>query len=81
MLSMVPGYRRSTRYVLAPESAALGHCRYLACHEYDTKDFPVDVVKLVTGTEWSKKILGQAKRFEGDLWEEIGVAGRGGEKF
>lgn len=81
MLSMVPGYRRSTRYVLAPESAALGNPRFLACHEYDTKDFPVDIVKLVTGTGWSKKILGHAKRFEGDLWEEIGVAGRGREKL
>jgi len=75
MLSMVSGFRRSTRYKLVPESAALGHPRYLACHEYDDKNFPLEQVKLVTGTEWSKKNLGSAKKFEGDVWEEIGVAG------
>jgi hypothetical protein len=81
MLSLVPGYRRSTRYELALESAALGYPRFLACHEFDNKDYPIDVVKLVTATEWSKKILGAAKKFEGDLWEEIGTAGKTGEKL
>lgn len=81
MLSMVPGFRRSTRYQLTPESAALGHPRYLACHEYDNTNFPVEIVKLVTGSEWSKKILGGATKFEGDLWEEIGSAGKTSEKL
>lgn len=72
---MVSGYRRSTRYQIAPEAAALGHPRFLACHEYDDKKFPVEQVKLVTGTEWSKKILGAAKKFEGEMWEFIAVTG------
>jgi len=75
MLSMVTGFRRSTRYQLAPEAAALGHPRYLACHEYDTTNFPTEQIKQVVGTEWSKKILSAAKRFEGEVWEEIAVAG------
>jgi hypothetical protein len=44
-------------------------------HEWDTSEFPADAVKLVTGTEWSKKVLGAAKSFGGDLWEEIAVVG------
>jgi len=75
MLSMVNGFRRSTRYKLVLEAEALGHPRYIACHEYDTANFPVEQVKLVTGTEWSKKILGGAKKFEGDIWEEIAAYG------
>jgi hypothetical protein len=75
MLSMVPGYRRSTRYKLADEKNEAGRARFLALHEYDTKEFPAEAVKLVTGTEWSKKILGSAKSFGGDLWEEIAVVG------
>lgn len=75
MLSMVPGFRRSTRYKLADPTNAAGNPRFLACHEYDTTDFPTESVKLVTGTEWSKKILSAAKKFEGGVWEEIAVTG------
>merc|ERR1711879_230312 len=75
MLSMVPGFRRSTRYKLTDEENKEGHPRFVALHEYDTKDFPVEKVKLVTGTEWSKKILGEAKSFQGDVLEEIAATG------
>jgi hypothetical protein len=75
MLSMVPGFRRSTRYKLADPMNASGSPRFLACHEYDTTEFPADAVKLVTGTEWSKKVLSSAKGFEADVWEEIAVTG------
>jgi hypothetical protein len=75
MLSMVTGFRRSTRYELAPESAVLGNPRFLACHEYDSTNFPTEQIKQVVGTEWSKKILGDATSFQGDVWEEISVAG------
>lgn len=77
MLSMVRGFRRSTRYRRLDGQPP----RYLACHEYDTTDFPVDQVKLVTGTEWSKKILGAAKSFEGDVWEMIAVYGDSGSRL
>ena len=81
MLSMVPGYRRSTRYQLADAENKEGNPRFVALHEYDTKEFPVDAVKLVTGTEWSKKILREAKHFSGDVWEEIASTGAGESKL
>lgn len=71
---MVTGFRRSTRYQLAEEKPS-GNPRFLACHEYDSTNFPVDEIKLVIGTEWSKKILGAAKSFEGEVWEEIAATG------
>jgi len=74
MLSMVTGFRRSTRYKLI-ETEASGKPRFLACHEYDTENYPVEQIKLVVGTEWSKKILSAAKAFEGDVWEEIAAFG------
>jgi hypothetical protein len=81
MLSMVTGFRRSTRYQLVPNDPVDGVARYLACHEYDSTDFPVEQIKHVVGTEWSKKILGAAKSFQGDVWEEIGAAGVKGGKL
>jgi len=71
MLSMVSGFRRSTRYKRVDGTPP----RYLACHEYDTANIPVEQMKIVLGTEWSKKILGGAKLFEGDLWQFITAYG------
>ncbi|QDS75088.1 hypothetical protein FKW77_006968 [Venturia effusa] len=81
MLSMLPGFRRTTRYELAPDSTALDNCRYLACHEFDTKDYPSDVIELILGTEWSKKIMESVKKVVPDVWEEIGCAGNINEKL
>jgi hypothetical protein len=78
---MVTGFKRSTRYQLVPDPKAPASPRYLACHEYDTTDIPVEQVKHVVGTEWSKKILGAAKSFDGQVWEEIGSAGIKGGKL
>jgi len=63
---MVPGYSRSTWYKLRDEDLALGHPRYLACHEFDNANLPLEQLKLATGTEWSTKTLGAAKKFEAD---------------
>jgi hypothetical protein len=81
MLSMVPGFRRSTRYQLSDQENKEGHPRFIAMHEYDTADFPVEAVKLVTGTEWSRKVLKEAKSFSGDVWEEIAATGDVESKF
>jgi len=71
MLAMVKGFRRSTRYKRVDNEAP----RFVALHEYDTTDLPVEQVKLVTGTEWSKKVIGGAKAFEVDVWEFINAYG------
>jgi hypothetical protein len=80
MLSMVTGFRRSTRYQLVEEKPS-GDARFIACHEYDSTDYPVDKIKLTIGTEWSKKIIGSAKKFEREVWEEIAVTGAVGDKL
>lgn len=77
MLSMVNGFRRSTRYRRVDGTPP----RFVALHEYDTMNFPAEQVKLVTGTEWSRKILGAAKSFEGDVWKFINAYGDTGSKL
>jgi hypothetical protein len=80
MLSMIEGYRRSTRYQSVEETPT-GTTRFLACHEFDSTIFPVDKVKHAVGTEWSKKILGSVKSFEGEFWEELAAAGAVDDKL
>jgi hypothetical protein len=80
MLSMIEGYRRSTRYQSVGEKPS-GTVRFLACHEFDLTTIPVDKIKLTIGTEWSKKILGSVKSFERESWEELAAAGAVDEKL
>lgn len=75
MLSMCRGYRRSTRYRLLRGSDP-GLPRYLALHEYESTDLPAEQIKMVTNTEWSKKVIGGAKAFDRDVWELVKAAGQ-----
>ncbi|KAJ9643940.1 hypothetical protein H2201_006571 [Coniosporium apollinis] len=85
MLSMCRGYRRSTRYKLAPEEYQFSEnfqkspqdqARYLALHEYSSAfDLPEDQIKIVSGTEWSRKVIGNAKIFKRDIWELTEIIG------
>lgn len=68
MLSMVPGYRRGTRYKLL-SSMRDGTPRYLALHEFESAELPADEIECTTKTEWSKNILGSALQFERELWK------------
>ncbi|KAF2400658.1 hypothetical protein EJ06DRAFT_521390 [Trichodelitschia bisporula] len=81
MLGTVTGFRRSTRYKRAPGAPGHGYGTYLALHEYDEPEVPAEQVKLVVGTEWSRKILGSAQSFQGDLWKLITAEGKVEEKF
>lgn len=57
--------------------------KYLAMHEFDTVSVPPEM-KIVLGTEWSKKVLGGVKSASSDVWEyitEFGKAGIIGESF
>lgn len=73
MLSMCRGYRRTTRYKRLDGEKP----RYLALHEYDCspQDLPAEQIKQVSETEWTKKILAEAKTFERDVFELIEVQG------
>lgn len=75
MLSMCTGYRRSTRYRAIDPIGQ--HPSYLALHEYACKaeELPVEQTKLVVGTEWSKKVIGEAKAFDRDVWGLIEAQG------
>jgi len=76
--SMLKGYRRSTRY----ERMDAKLPRFLAMHEFDTPAVPPEM-KLVLGTEWSKKIIGGAQAANNDIWSYISETGKGakGEPF
>jgi hypothetical protein len=67
MLSMCRGYNRCTRYKKLDDSTP----RFLAIHEYATTDFPMDQLKIVFGTEWTKKVVESSKIFDRDTWEYI----------
>ncbi|KAF4991534.1 hypothetical protein FDECE_14008 [Fusarium decemcellulare] len=86
MLSMVSGYRRTTRYKLKEvpsySAAKPGSVpKYLALHEYDSVDVPVEQIKLCIGTEWSKKVIGGSKSFIRDVWITIHEQGEEGVRL
>lgn len=73
MLAMCRGYRRTTRYKRIDGVSP----RFLALHEYacTPSELPADQVKQVASTEWSKKIVGEAKVFDRDVFELIQAQG------
>lgn len=79
MLSMCRGYRRTTRYKRLDGATP----RFLALHEYACapSEVPTDQIKQVTGTEWSKKIISEAKAFDRDVFELIQAQGDTGLKL
>jgi hypothetical protein len=73
MLSMIPGYRRGARYKRIDGVSPT----YLAIHEYACKpdEIPPEAIDQVSATEWSKKVIGEAKAIERDVFELIEVQG------
>lgn len=73
MLGMCRGYRRCTRYKRMDGKEP----RYLALHEYACKpeDLPSEQIKQVTATEWSTKIVGEAKVFDRDVFVLVQAQG------
>ena len=51
--------------------------RFLALHEYGCKpeELPVEQIKQVTQTEWSKKIVSESKVFERNVFRLIEAQG------
>lgn len=73
MLSMLPHYRRTTRYKRLDDVKP----RYLALHEYACKpdELSTEGLKVVVGTEWSKKILKEGRAFDRDVFQLIQAQG------
>jgi hypothetical protein len=83
MISMCKGYVRTTRYKLLEGSAfnkreGEGLPRYLAIHEYETTEVPAEQLKVVTGTEWSRKVIGGARVFDRGVWAYVSEDSRVG---
>lgn len=84
MLSLVRGYRRSTRYRVIQDfslpNPGMGPLesapRYLALHEFDDAEtIDWDMLKMCARTEWSKRVVGGYARMDRDNWqltEEVG---------
>jgi hypothetical protein len=79
MLSMIPGYRRGTRYRRIGSKKPT----YLAIHEYTCKPDAIsaEMIAQVSATEWSKKVISEAKAIERDVFELIEVQGEKGRKL
>jgi len=77
VLSMVMPYRCATRYRLK-KSTRHDTPSYLALHEWDTTDLPAEQIDRSKDTEWSKKILAEAKAFEPLTWKFVKAYGRPG---
>lgn len=43
--------------------------RWLACHEFDTTDLDWSILGASGETEWSKKIMGDAKVVDATVWK------------
>jgi hypothetical protein len=73
MLAMCRGYRRTTRYKRIDGKTP----QFLALHEYACAptELPAEQTKQVVSSEWSKKIIGEAKAFDRDVFELIQAQG------
>ena len=69
---MLSRYHRSTRYQKLDGSVP----RYLALYESDTAVMGPEM-KIILGTEWSKKIIEGAKVSNSDVWEYVSEFGKG----
>lgn len=80
MLSMVRGYRRSTRWQIlsarekSPETGDIldvlaSTPPHLALHEFDDEHFDRENIKKPAQTEWSRRIVGGYQVFERDNWK------------
>ena len=79
MLAMCKGYRRTTRYKRLDDQQP----RFLALHEYacEPEALPAEQIKQVRETEWSWKVVDNAKVFDRDVFVLIQAQGETGEKL
>jgi hypothetical protein len=77
MLSMLPNYRRATRYRSADGSKP----RWLAIHEWDSTDMDPSVGEILLNTEWTKSVMNGIQLFDPCNWELIFEKGNLTEKL
>ncbi|KAF2651001.1 hypothetical protein K491DRAFT_682552 [Lophiostoma macrostomum CBS 122681] len=77
MLSMLPNYRRTTRY----QSADGSKPRSLAVHEWDTTDMDPYVGEVLNNTELTKSVMNGILTFDSWRWDRIFEKGNLTEKL
>jgi hypothetical protein len=77
MLSLLPGYRRSTRYKSSDGSSP----RFLALHEIDDANLDPRMMNIILNTEWAKKVLGKAKILDTSIYQLFLERGNATEKL
>jgi len=77
MLSLLPSYRRSTRWKSSDGSKP----RFVAIHEMDDVNLDAHTNEVLMGTEWAKKVVGGAKTFDPSAWSLFLEKGNSTEKL
>lgn len=76
-VAMCDGYRKTTRYKLisqqyvgpsADSTKNDGIPRFLALHEFESPNLPMDQIGQTASTEWAKKVLGSVKVMQAPLF-------------
>lgn len=78
-LSMFDPYRCASRYQLR-ESENPNTPKYLCLHEYESIELPEERAR-ASETEWSKKILNEAKSFQRLRWSFVKAYGKRSTNF
>jgi hypothetical protein len=82
MLSMVDGYQRSTRYKSAQTwTKNITEADWYGIHEFSEAKWSAEKLKIVDGTKWSKKVLGESKMADINLWDWIAEHGAVNTRF
>ena len=74
MLHKLPGYRRSSRYIIGPKTTSTEGepPKYLAIHELDgLAGLDGNESKAENNTPWTVKTISESKTFIGRAWELI----------
>jgi len=74
LLSKVPGYRKSSRYVIGPDTPlTLGEpAKFLAIHELDHLDgLAGPEAKAANETEWTTRMISESKPFVVRMWRLV----------
>ncbi|KAJ9503579.1 hypothetical protein H2202_000718 [Exophiala xenobiotica] len=78
LLSKLPGYRRSLRYVIGPKTPLTQGepPKYLAIHEVDNPQaFDGKEAEAANTTKWTVKHINEAKTFTPRMWQRVTAEG------
>ena len=75
-LSKCPGYVRSRRFKSVPGVPGAEEApEYIAFHEFEGEELPMEKLIETTKTEWSRKHMENVRKNETTVWKKIFVGG------